>query len=404
MKELYRAVVQRRPILAMLEPDTTQEGGLTQKAIVALMTDKKLDRFGLRKKWKKWKDEGELLPAAFDHAPNGKEVADALFATNPVEWNRLPHFQDVTIRLIAQNGVLHGSAGELYLQGEAATGTVTLPPPFKDRKYHLFCSAHNAGALELATELRSSGVIVKGELTFTDKPDEMDQCDHMLVLLDDRTWKSGETTDRFVADMERAMRLGVHMQCTHEFPSVVGPPRHACEFALMFNDDWTPPHLSKGDANLYKEIALALKGVEWRKPGLVALASKLAPGGAERAPVDVEAAIAALPPREETAPQPQDLPPPPSGTAAAPTETAPAPSFSVKMPSPAKPSAVDELSDRLKGMFSPAAPAAAPDAAPASPPGRGATTPRTNARLERAADLADKILQRYPPQQPDLNA
>ena len=30
MKELYRAVVQRRPILAMLEHNPTQEGGLDQ--------------------------------------------------------------------------------------------------------------------------------------------------------------------------------------------------------------------------------------------------------------------------------------------------------------------------------------------------------------------------------------
>ena len=48
----------------MLEPDTTQEGGLTQAKIVELMTNKKLDKFGLRKKWAKWRDEGELIHAA----------------------------------------------------------------------------------------------------------------------------------------------------------------------------------------------------------------------------------------------------------------------------------------------------------------------------------------------------
>ena len=98
------------------------------------------DKFKLRKKWAEWKEEGELRPAAFDHAPDEVEVRNALFAIPPVEWNRLPHFQDVTLRLIAQNGVLHGNAGELYLQGEAATGKVTLPPPLMGRAYHLFCS------------------------------------------------------------------------------------------------------------------------------------------------------------------------------------------------------------------------------------------------------------------------
>jgi hypothetical protein len=58
----------------------------------------------------------------------------------------------------------------------------------------------------------------------------------------------------------------------------VGPPRHECDFALMFRSDWTPDHLQSGPTNLYKEIALALKGAEWRTPGLVALARKIADG------------------------------------------------------------------------------------------------------------------------------
>jgi len=90
LKELYRAVVQRRPILAMLEPDATQEGGLDQVAVEALITNKKLDKFKLRKKHKEWSDDGELLPAAFDHAPDETEVRAALFSTPTCEWNRLP--------------------------------------------------------------------------------------------------------------------------------------------------------------------------------------------------------------------------------------------------------------------------------------------------------------------------
>ena len=83
--------MQRRPILAMLEPDVTQEGGLDQEAVSSLLTDTLLDKFKLRKKWAEWKEEGELLLAAFDHAPDEVEVRAALFATPPVEWNRLPH-------------------------------------------------------------------------------------------------------------------------------------------------------------------------------------------------------------------------------------------------------------------------------------------------------------------------
>ena len=55
----------------------------------------------------------------------------------------------------------------------------------------------------------------------------------------------------------------------------------------MFGDDWTPAHLTGGPTNLYKEIAFALKGAEWRQPGLVAVASKLAGSAAEHKPIDV---------------------------------------------------------------------------------------------------------------------
>jgi len=108
------------------------------------------------------------------------------------------------------------------------------------------------------------------------------------VLLDARTWTSGKDTAAFVEHIHEAMRNGVHLNCIHEFPSVVGPPRYECEFGLMFGDDWTPAHLTSGKTNLYKEIAFALKGVEWRQPGLVAVASKLAGSAKEHAPIDVQ--------------------------------------------------------------------------------------------------------------------
>jgi hypothetical protein len=55
----------------------------------------------------------------------------------------------------------------------------------------------------------------------------------VLILLDERTWTSGAVTAKFVEHIHRAMRFGVHICCVHESPAVVGPPRHACEFALM---------------------------------------------------------------------------------------------------------------------------------------------------------------------------
>ena len=145
----------------------------------------------------------------------------------------------MTIRLIAQNGILHGAAGELYLQGEAAMGKVSLPPPLKGREFHLFCSPFNAGAKEVAEELRDSSVwVTEGKkasvpLTITTNASKLAACDHMLVLLDARTWTSGDDTAKFVEHIHQAMSVGVHLNCIHEFPAVVGPPRHECEFGLM---------------------------------------------------------------------------------------------------------------------------------------------------------------------------
>jgi hypothetical protein len=45
LKELFRAVCQNKHILAMLEPDVAQHGGLNQVDVQALITNAKLDKF-----------------------------------------------------------------------------------------------------------------------------------------------------------------------------------------------------------------------------------------------------------------------------------------------------------------------------------------------------------------------
>jgi hypothetical protein len=214
-------------------------------------------------------ESAAALPGLADKAPTSAIVRVLLLL------NRTPlhlDVQDVTIRLIAQKGILQGKKGELCLQGEAAMGKVYLPPPLMGRTYHLFCSEFNAGATEFAEELRDSSVFEKkgkkasAPLTFTSRLEhhKAGDCDHMIVLLDKCTWTSGEDTAKLVEHIHEAMWAGVHIVCVHEFPSLVGPERYDCEFNLMFGDDWTPAHLTGGKGNLYKEIALALKGAEWR--------------------------------------------------------------------------------------------------------------------------------------------
>ena len=80
------------------------------------------------------------------------------------------------------------------------------------------------------------------------------------------------------------MRAGVHLLLCHEFPSMLGDneERAACAFNDFWNDGWTPPWLLKGDANVYRQIAIALKGGAWRPAGLAKLAKELAKGGGNR--------------------------------------------------------------------------------------------------------------------------
>ena len=94
MSELYRAVVQRKPLLALLEPDVALNGGLDEAGVRAYLTDESLDHLRLRATFWEWNEAGEVASGGFDNPPDGRDVGNALFASRPVEWNRLPHFQD----------------------------------------------------------------------------------------------------------------------------------------------------------------------------------------------------------------------------------------------------------------------------------------------------------------------
>ena len=106
---------------------------------------------------------------------------------------------------------------------------------------------------------------------YTEDAGELKDCVSMLLLLNADTWAGGDNDKRkelLIEHIHLAMEKGVQIVCAHEFPSIIGDDdgknRHACEFASCFTDEWTPPHLTSGSCNLYKEIAIPLKaaGVE----------------------------------------------------------------------------------------------------------------------------------------------
>ncbi len=64
----------------------------------------------------------------------------------------------------------------------------------------------------------------------------------------------------FAADIEEAQALGVHLQPCHEFPSVIDPGSERAQLEFKTVMDQTPDDLKSGPANIYKQIAIALKG------------------------------------------------------------------------------------------------------------------------------------------------
>ena len=85
MRELVSSTKMRKPIIALIDSDASR-GGLSLGEIQTQV----LEADGMYAKWE-FNQNGLA----------GLELYDHLFAHDPIEWNRIGHFQDVTMRLIA---------------------------------------------------------------------------------------------------------------------------------------------------------------------------------------------------------------------------------------------------------------------------------------------------------------
>ena len=245
----------------------------------------------------KWALDGEVKEWGYARIPTGDEILAALFALPPIEWNRFTAFLEVTVPLIAERLLLEADRGAMYVQGEVANQTIKLPALTHNRTHHLYCSPHNLGADKLGDELNdlfrrqsNPGPLAPPPLKVTTAFAELGQSEHMVIYLTSATWTSGEESAAFTREVEEAQRLGIHLLLVHEFPSAVediGTTRGACNFNDFWNDGWTPRHLLTGNANVYKQIAIALKPGAWRDAGLATVALKMSEGGGERRPINL---------------------------------------------------------------------------------------------------------------------
>jgi len=230
-----------------------------------------------------WLSEtGAILAAKLGH---GEQVAAELWGAlsmSPIlEFSRMPAFLDVTLRLIVERLLPRPRA--TFLQGELSQVRPKLHPLSGGRR-HVFCSSHNAGALELIQEVEQELNLTISTAT---SASELRMCQTMLIYLDGRTWTSANKA-AFSVDVKRAIALsrvtalghrgghgiGVRLLLVHEMPDVeVEPGRHAVEFASFFAAGATPRELI--DAGIYTPIATSLKGGVWRQTSLVMLVQAL---------------------------------------------------------------------------------------------------------------------------------
>ena len=250
----------------------------------------------------------------------------------------LQQFQDVTLCLVAERGILFsgdgvhrsrfhgktpfawlpwkkkantssrdislddGSARSTYLHGELARFKVSIPSPRNGCKYLVYCSPNNAGALEFMEEVASSmgakAASSKAQqsalsrlsvqrlrrsfagtsdcLLVTADPTKADSCERFLVFLTRNTWKSGEMSLALAEEIARAMDRKACLLLCHEMLGEEEEERCAVDFGALLvpKPGGTPVELVR--RGIYKQIAIPLKGGAWRQASMVMTAQALA--------------------------------------------------------------------------------------------------------------------------------
>jgi len=215
----------------------------------------------------------------------GPALYDSLFARELIEWNRIGHFQDVTMRQIAER-LLPKAAGTTYFDGEIVNQKLMpLKPPMAG--HHIYCSLLNPGAVQLMEEVTLAKNIIMqldsqgknqdiNTLYVTTQDGHMPHCDHMLLYLTSATWTRSAASHSLGEEVRRAMNDGIHVLLAHEMTGAGGQEaRFGCEFGDFFGhpDGATPSELLK--RGVYSEIAVPLKGGMWREASMVLLAMAL---------------------------------------------------------------------------------------------------------------------------------
>ena len=261
MRELLRAVMKGKPIVALVEPEQ-KHGGMTRQEVQQELREadgKYCARWGdanLSDEVRDWLANDELSDDGKDLASAlvaGKSIGDALdraiFVEGEIEWNRLSAFQTVTLRLIAER---------LLPTGHRPLAT---PRPPHLQPCILACSSANIGAAEIVDELSKAGLPISTAQAGTGR--------RLLLYLDARTWTQGDQSETLKQEVLAALERDEPPLLLHESSS--DPGYHPAEFGSFFS---TPPRelLDKG---IYTQIAIPLKGGAWRAASYALVAEAL---------------------------------------------------------------------------------------------------------------------------------
>jgi hypothetical protein len=209
--------------------------------------------------------------------PVAEKIYAKVFEHEPIEWNRIGVFQDVSVRLIAERLLPSRLHGTTYLRYELARHDLSVPPPSDGKRFHVCCSPHNAGAYECMREL-SQGLGGGSSdlcLRLTNEMDDLEDSERMLIYLNSKTFT--QTRDELTKDVERAMDAGIRLLVVHEAPAM-DPPMARGSLKFQHVLEATPERLLTREPSVYHMIAISLKAGEWRRVGQAMLAQEIAEG------------------------------------------------------------------------------------------------------------------------------
>jgi len=329
MREMLRAMFDKKPIITLIELDKSKHGAVSSGEVLAGLTSacEHFESWGLAR---------EMMDWGFP-VPTPEALYSTLIAAEPIEWNRIGAFQDVTLRLIAER-ILPSTHPKTFVQGELVGQKTTLPPLKRGKKFHCYVSPYNRGGRALMTELAKTnqwqlveqeavrepsadtlrsptvttptqhetrlerrerilrelrhgldvGLSALSEkrrhkdnqpsvLTTTMEFGDLKCCDFMLVYLTAHTWTSGSVSAAFGEELMAALDAGVQLLLVHEMTGNGGQgERGGVPFESFFacENGQTPQELLR--AGIYKQIAVPLKGGAWREASMVMLSRTVA--------------------------------------------------------------------------------------------------------------------------------